>query len=91
MLFVALLKALPGFVQERVNRRMEWEPPEGIKVLGEYWLQTVDPAVVVVCEANHISQLWMLFNDWNDFFEISIFPGVTAEEGMEMLKQTMEE
>lgn len=91
MLFVALLKAHPGFVQERIERRVEWEPPEGINVVGEYWLQTADPAVVVVCEANHISQLWATFNPWNEFFDISIFPAVSAVEGVEMLKQALQE
>jgi hypothetical protein len=91
MLFVALLKALPGFIQQRVDQRLEWEQPEGTKVVGEYWLQTADPAVVVVCEATHISQLWALFNPWNNFFDISIYPAVSAEEGMALLKQMAQE
>ena len=90
MLFVALLKAHPGNAQERSQRRVEWELPEGIKVKGEYWLQAADPAVVVVFEANHISELWALFNPWNDFFEISVYPAVSADEGLEMLKQAVQ-
>ena len=91
MLFVALLKAHPGNIEERSQRRVEWEPPEGIKVKGEYWLQTADPAVVAVFEANHISELWALFNPWNDFFDISIYPAVSADEGLDMLKQAVQE
>jgi hypothetical protein len=86
MLFVALFKTVPGFTEERVERRLEWEPPEGVKVVGEYWLQTQDPAVIVVCEADHIRQLWATFGPWNKYFDISIYPAVEAHEGLEMLK-----
>ena len=78
MLFVALLKAHAGNAQERSQRRVEWEPPEGIKIKREYWIQTAFSAVVVVVEANHISELWALFNPWNDFFDISVYPAVAA-------------
>ena len=73
MLFVALLKTTPGTVQERVARRVEWEYPEGTQVVAEYWLQTLDPLAIFVCEADHISELWTLFGEWNDIFDISIF------------------
>jgi hypothetical protein len=87
MLFVALLKALPETMEQRIARRLEWGYPEGVQVVAEYWLQTPDPAVVVACEADHIGQLWALFNDWNDVFDISIYPAVAAKEGLELLKQ----
>jgi hypothetical protein len=88
MLFVALLKALPGTVEQRVARRLEWDYPEGTRTVGEYWLQSPDPAVVVVCEADHIGQLWAQFNDWTDLFDISMYPAIAAEEGLELLRQT---
>ncbi len=38
---------------------MEWQyPPGGIEVVAEYWLQTQDPAVVIIGKAEHISQIW---------------------------------
>jgi len=91
MLFVALLKAHPGTIQESSDRRVEWEYPEGTQVVAEYWLQTLDPAVISVCEADHISQLWTLFAGWNDNFDITIVPAITAEEGLELLKQMMQD
>ena len=91
MLFVALLKAYPGTNQESVDRRVEWNYPEGTQVVAEYWLQTLDPAVISICEADHISQLWTLFAGWHDIFDITIFPAITAEDGLELLKQTMQE
>ena len=87
MLFVALCKVRAGTVQERTARRLEWKVPEGSKILGEYWLQATDPNVVVVSEADHISQIWAMTQGWDDVFEISVYPAVTAEEGIELLKQ----
>jgi len=88
MLFVALLKARPGTQQQRIARRMEWQAPDvGAKVVGEYWLETPDPACVAVFTADKISQLWAIFTGWDDLFEISIYPATTAEEGLELLKQ----
>ena len=92
MLFIVLLKARPGTVQERIDRRLEWEAPEeGAQRIAEYWLQTPDPAVIVVCEADHIGQLWATFGGWNDLFDITMFPAITAEEGLELLKQASQE
>ena len=87
MLFVALLKVRAGTLQERTARRLEWKAPEGSKILAEYWLQTPDPNAIVVSEADHIGQIWAMTRGWDDVFDISIFPAVTAEEGMELLKQ----
>ena len=88
MLFVALLKARPATQQARTARRLEWQLPEGAaEPVGEYWLQTHDPAGVVVFEADHISQMWTAFAGWDDFFDISIYPAIAAEEGLEILKQ----
>jgi hypothetical protein len=88
MLFVALLKARPGTQQERIARRLTWQTPEvGAEAVGEYWLETADPACVAVFKANEIGQLWAVFTGWDDLFEISIYPAVAAEEGLELLKK----
>lgn len=88
MLFVALLKARPATVQARIARRLEWQLPEGAgEPVAEYWLQTPDPAGIVVFRADHMSQMWTAFAGWDDFFDISIYPAVTAEEGLEILRQ----
>ena len=88
MLFVALLKARPGTAQERTARRMEWQAPDvGAEAVAEYWLQTPDPAAIAVFKADHIGQMWAVFSGWDDLFNISIYPAITAEEGLEVLKQ----
>ena len=88
MLFVALLKGRPGTMQERTARRAEWEIPDvGAKSIAEYWLQTPDPAVVAIFEADHIGQMWAVFGEWDDVFDVSIHPAIEAQEGLALLKQ----
>ena len=88
MLFVALFKSRPGTLQQRIARRMAWQAPQvGAEAVAEYWLQTPDPAVVAVFKADHIGQIWAVFAGWDDFFDISIYPATTAQEGLELLKQ----
>lgn len=92
MLFVALLEARPGTEQERISRRMTWQAPDvGIEPVGEYWLQTLDPACVSIFKADHIGQIWAIFADWGDLFNISVYPATSAEEGLEILKQMFPE
>jgi len=88
MLFVALMKARPATQAARIARRREWQTPEGSgDVVAEYWLQTQDPAAIAVFRADHIGQIWAGLAGWDDLFDISVYPAVTAEEGLELLKQ----
>ncbi len=43
MLFVSLMRMREGKLQSAMAQRMQWEYPEGVKLLGEYWLSTNDP------------------------------------------------
>jgi hypothetical protein len=89
-LFVALLTTKPeSTFQEGANRRLQWEYPEGVTVLGEYWLETGSPRVVSIMEAEGMAPFGQLRMEWGDLFEIDIFPAVTADQGMEMLRQVM--
>ena len=90
MLFVALLKPRgTATFQEGVARRMQWDYPEGVRVLGEYWLETESPRVVAVMEADSMDAFGQIRMHWNDMFEIEVFPAVTGEQGMEMTRQAM--
>ena len=52
MLFVALFTTRGGGTfQEGTARRLQWQVPEGVNVLAEYWLETEAPRVVVIFEA----------------------------------------
>ena len=90
MLFVALLTVRPGAtLQERVARRLQWQYPEGINVVGEYWLETESPRLIVIMEVQSTAPFGQIRMDWGDMFEIEVFPAVTGEEGMEMVRQAM--
>lgn len=88
MLFAVLLRAHPGTLRERAMRRMSWEYPEGIKPVAEYWLHGDDPTVVSMIETDEVGLLTAMRMDWDDLFDISICPALTAEEGLAMLRQT---
>ncbi len=90
MLFVVLLATHPGAsFQEGGARRLQWQPPEGMNIVAEYWLETNAPRVVAIVEAESAAPFGTLRMEWGDLFDIEVFPAVTAEEGMEMLRQTM--
>ncbi|HSL00701.1 MAG TPA: DUF3303 family protein [Rubrobacteraceae bacterium] len=90
MLFVALLSTRPGSTfQEGGARRLEWDYPEGMNVVSEHWLETDSPRVVAVVEAESMAPFGQIRLQWGDLFEIEVFPAVTAEQGMEMLRQSM--
>jgi hypothetical protein len=65
-----------------VPRRMNWSYPEGLQVEAEYWPATGDPAVFVVAQADDIGPLIAVTAAWDDLFDITITPCVTAEEGL---------
>ncbi len=62
---------------------------EGIHAVAEYWLQTSDPNVIAIFETDSITQIMQAETAWDDVFDISVFPAITAEEGMELAKKMM--
>ena len=68
---------------------MQWDYPEGLRVLGEYWLETEDPRVIAVMEAQSMDAFGQIRMDWGDMFEIEVLPAVTGEQGMKMARQAM--
>lgn len=90
MLFVALFKVAAGTEEERVARRLQWQYPEGMRYVAEYWLQTPEPNVIAIFEADRIEPIIQAGNAWSDVFNINVFPATTAEKGMEMARQMME-
>jgi hypothetical protein len=88
MLFVLLGKAKVGSTaKQRIARRVNWQYPAGIRVLGEYWLETEDPALIVIAEVDDVASIMMGTVDWDDVFHITVVPAVTAEQGLELAKQ----
>lgn len=89
MLFAALGKVRSGTTKERVARRIGWKPPEGLRMVAEYWLQG-DPTIVYIAEADSVAPLMAATADWDDVFHWTVLPAVTAEEGLELAKQMVQ-
>lgn len=89
MLFVGLAKVRAGTDQERVARRLEWDYPEGVTLIGEYWLLTNDPSVVFIVEAEDPKVMMLGIAQWDDVLDITYYPAVDSEEGIKFFKQAM--
>jgi hypothetical protein len=87
MLFVTIGRAKLG-MNERVPRRVNWQYPAGVQVVGEYWLLGGDPALIVIAEADPAS-LMAAIADWDDAFDFTVVPAITAEQGLELSKQML--
>ncbi|MDQ3891493.1 MAG: DUF3303 domain-containing protein [Actinomycetota bacterium] len=59
--------------------------------MAEYWLETESPRVVAIMEADSMAPFGEIRMVWGDLFDIEVFPAVTGEQGMEMLRQSMSE
>jgi Protein of unknown function (DUF3303) len=68
---------------------MQWDYPEGVRVLGEYWLETETPRVISIMEVQSMDVFGQIRMYWGDMFEIEVFPAMTGEQGMEMARQAM--
>jgi hypothetical protein len=84
MLFVALFKIRPDAppMAEGVARRAQYQPPPGVRLVAEYWLQSSDPATIVILEADGVAPLMAIRAAWGDVFDITFVPAMTLEEGL---------
>jgi hypothetical protein len=94
VLYVMTLDWQPGLSREQrdgaLGRRAQWQYPEGLDVLGEYWTSTESPAVVVVFRAEQFAPLMEVGLAWGDVFQITTHPAVSAEEGLTIGAAAME-
>ena len=89
MLLAVVMRAEPGTLNERYGRRLQWQYPQGITPVAEYWIHSSELSVFAVVEAESAEPLAAMRMEWDDVFEIDVFPVVTAEEGLERLRRTM--
>jgi len=68
---------------------MTWKVPEGTRLIGEYWLTNEYPNVVQIIETDNVQVMLNAISDWDDNFDISINPAITAEEGMKNVQEMM--
>jgi hypothetical protein len=86
MEFVALLRFRPSVpAAERdaaLMRRAGWQFPDGLKVIAEYWPLSGDYQVVTVFSAETIAPIMEVEFEWDDVFDMTVTPAVSAEEGL---------
>lgn len=88
MLYAFVSNYLAGTTEAQrdaaLARRAQWKWPEGTKPVAEFWSTGSAPLVYSVFEASDIAAIWRAAADWNDVFEITIMPVMTAEQGLKM-------
>ena len=86
MEYVGLLRFRPSVpAAERdaaLMRRASWKYPDGITLISEYWPVSGDYQVVTTFAADSIASIMEVEFEWNDVFDISVFPAVSADEGL---------
>jgi hypothetical protein len=87
MIYVWLANWKPGLSREQMDaalmRRAAWSYPDGVNVLGEYWLGGHRPAVVSIFETDNYEPIMELGLNWGDVFEIACEPACTPEQGLQ--------
>lgn len=87
MIYLWLASWKPGLSREQMDgalvRRSSWSYPEGMKLLGEYWLGGHRPAVISIFETSDYSTIMEMNITWGDVFEIACHPACTPEQGLE--------
>ena len=86
MEFIALLRFRPSVPaadrDAALMRRAAWQYPDGIKMLAEYWPASGEYQVVSAFSADSFAPIMELVFEWNDAFDITVCPAVSAEEGL---------
>jgi hypothetical protein len=86
MEFVALLRFRPSVpAAERdaaLTRRAGWKYPDGIRVISEYWPAWGEYQVVTAFAAESFAPIMEVEFEWNDVFDVTVVPAVSAEEGL---------
>lgn len=84
--YVALLKVRPTVVgadrDAAIARRAGWSYPPGVTPIAEYWTSVADLQVVSIFSADDYPPIMELLYEWNDVFDITVYPAVSAERGL---------
>jgi hypothetical protein len=94
MLFAALFREKEGssatlddYLARRIQGPQIGKAPtkgriEGIDLIGEYWLQTPDPKVLIVFSAESDAPILELASEWDDVFDVTVVPATKVEDLM---------
>ncbi len=85
MLFVVIMhQHVPN--KELIERRLGWDYPEGIRVVGEYWLEGTVASAIAIIEADTYAQILQLTSAWDDIVDVQIAPAISAADGMALAR-----
>ena len=88
MLYAFVANYLPGTTEQQrdaaLARRAAWKWPQGAKPVAEFWSFGNAPLVYSVFEADDVAAVWRMVADWDDVFDASIVPVMTAEQGLQL-------
>jgi hypothetical protein len=86
---VALFSLKEGIDQAKLarvmGRRADYEFPEGISLIGEYWTSKGSPAVLAIFEDDDAAALMINAVTWMHTFHTDVFPVNMWEKGLETL------
>jgi hypothetical protein len=94
VLFVALFTEKEGsavsldtFLARRMQGPQIGQAPtkgriEGLELVGEYWLQSPDPKVVVIFTAESDAPILELSAEWEQDFDVTVVPASKVEDLM---------
>lgn len=85
MLYLALFDKKPtATTQETLARRLEFTHPADMHVVAEYWLTGDKPQVITIFEVESMAPIMATKLAWDDLYECTVFPVITAEEGLKL-------
>lgn len=54
----------------------------GIEIIGEYWLQSIDPRIILIFEADENGPVLELASEWESHFDVTVVPAVNVADIM---------
>jgi hypothetical protein len=88
MRFVIIGKAkAASTTKTRIFRWVNWNCPADLRVIEEYWLPNNDPTLIAILETQDVGAVVRAVADWEDVFDLTVSPAMTAEQVRQLAKQ----
>ena len=65
-----------------LGRRANWQYPDAVRMIAEYWPMSSDVTVVSIFSTDQIDGIFQFQLEWSDVFDIEVHPAVSAEDGL---------
>ena len=72
-----------------LGRRANWQYPDTVRMIAEYWPMSSDVTVVSVFSTDQIDGIFQFELEWSDVFDIEVHPAVSAEDGLRIGPEAM--